>query len=304
MRWYKAQYKLKSWVASAWQSDTIFGHLCWGMLYLYGENKLKEFLESYEKATPPLLLSNGFPCDLLPLPLTAPPATDTTLSIADQREQFKQHKETRKGRYVTKDDFTRALKGEAVIPVSETGEIRRITLKNQLNRLTSTTGEEGQLYNFEEYHWPEVTIYLKVADSFTNTAEQLLHYLANSGYGKRKSIGYGEIESMNFEPSQGFEHPQNANAFVTLSNFVPAKDDPTQGYWHTTVKYGKMGEERASEDHAFKKPLIMLEAGSTLYDHPCHEYYGHMVTDLSFYADAVQYAFALPVPMVLPQPVI
>lgn len=129
---------------------------------------------------------------------------------------------------------------------------------------------------------------------------QLFQYITDTGYGKRKSIGYGQIESMIFEPFDGFKQPEKINGFVTLSNFVPSADDPTEGFWNMIIKYGKMGEEWAAEDWAFKKPLLMLEAGSTFYDMPCRDYYGCLVKDLNpHYSQAVQYAFGLPVPMSL-----
>ena len=304
MKWFRVKLSLKSWVASSWQSDTIFGHLCWGMRYLHGEEKLRAFIQKYNDGSPPLLLSNGFPVDFMPRPITDPLSIDPTLSLDKQREQFEDYKEVRKSQYLLPDEFDRAIGGETVLPSpdSKPDEKKRVTLKNQINRLTCTTGEEGTLYNFEEYYWSEVTIYLKLEDDFVDTAENLFQYIADTGYGKRKSVGYGQVESMTFEPFGGFNVPANANGFVTLSNFVPATNDPVHGNWQTIVKYGKMGEEYASEEHAFKKPLLMLEAGSTFYDAPCRECYGRLVRDLSgFYQQAVQYAFALPVPMMLPQ---
>jgi len=302
LRWYKAQFKLKSWFASAWQSDTIFGHLCWGMRYLYGEDKLEDFLKLYDGGMPPLLVSNGFPGEFLPQPITAPPAIDKSLTSDVQREKFRQHKKVRGNKWLTVDEFTHVLSGGIVIPPAESRaeKEKRVTLKNQLNRLTCTTGEGGKLYNFEERYWPEIIIYLKVSDDFIDMAKQLFQYVADTGYGKRKSIGYGHIESMSFEPFNGFKQPQKANGFVTLSNFVPSASDPTKGSWNVIVKYGKMGEEWASEDHVFKKPLLMLEAGSTFLDSPCRDYYGCLVRNLNpTYSQAVQYAFALPVPMVI-----
>jgi len=272
------------------------------MRYLHGEDKLQDFLKLYDAGTPPLLVSNGFPGEFLPQPITAPPAIDKSLTSDVQRDKFRQHKKVRGNKWLTVDEFARVLSGEIVKPLAETRAVeeKRITLKNQLNRLTCTTDEEHPLYNFEEHYCPKITIYLKVSDDFTDIANQLFQYVANTGYGKRKTIGYGQIESMSFETFNGFKQPQKANGFVTLSNFVPSASDPTQGSWNVIVKYGKMGEEWASEDHAFKKPLLMLEAGSTFYDMPCRDYYGCLVKDLNpIYKQAVQYAFALPVPMVI-----
>lgn len=302
MKWFKVKFRLKSWVASAWQSDTMFGHLCWAMRYLRGEGELRGFLQLYDKGTPPLLVSNGFPGDLLPKPITLPSAIERNLPLVEQREKFRQYKQVRGSRYLTLAEFNRAINGEMVTPSLETEprEQIRVTLKNQINRLTSTTSEGGTLYNFEEHYWPEITVYLRVSDDFIDTAKRLFQYVTDTGYGKRKSIGYGQIESMSFEPFEGFKQPQKANGFVTLSNFVPTAHDPTEGYWNVLVKYGKMGEEYASEDSAFKKPLLMLEAGSTFLDSPCRDYYGRLVRNLNpAYNQAVQYAFALPVPMVI-----
>lgn len=305
MKWYSIKLKLKSWVASAWQSDTIFGHLCWGMRYLHGEEQLRSFLELYSAGAPPLLVSNGYPGEFMPRPRAAPPRIDVDQPLKDQRQQFQQYKSAREVNYLSPEEFNRALNGETIVPSGESGprEARRVTLKNQLDRLTSTTGEQGALYNFEEYYWPEVTIYVKVEDEFLDTARSVFQYVADTGYGKRKSVGYGQIEAVSFEPFAGFRLPAQPNGFVTLSNFVPAKNDPLRGDWQTIIKYGKMGEEYASsEERVFKKPLLMLEAGSTFHDAPCREYYGRLVRHLNpDYPQAVQYAFALPVPMALPQ---
>ena len=303
MKWFRAKFKLKGWVASAWQSDTLFGHLCWGMRYLHGEEELKDFLRLYDDGTPPLLVSNGFPGELLPNPIMPPLSIERTLPLAEQREHFRHYKQARGSKYVTPAEFSRAINGEVIVPSPETKaeETVRITLKNQLNRLTNTTDEEHPLYNFEEHYWPEITVYLKVSDDFVDAAKKLFQYIADTGYGKRKSVGYGQIESVSFDTFEGFNQPQKANGFVTLSNFVPAANDPAMGCWNMIVKYGRMGEEWASEDNAFKKPLLMLEAGSTFLDSPTRDYYGCLVRNLNpAYHQAVQYALALPVPMVIP----
>src|SRR5439155_9245674 len=61
--------------ASPWQADTLWGHLCWMLVRRRGEPALLEFLDAYTQGDPPLVLSDGFPADLLPrllLPLTTP----------------------------------------------------------------------------------------------------------------------------------------------------------------------------------------------------------------------------------------
>jgi CRISPR-associated protein Csm4 len=289
---------MRSWTASAWQADTLFGHLCWGLRYLSGESELKHFLEDYEQKQPPLLLSNGFPGDFLPAPLLSVPSLDTSLTLEEQKRAYENIKARKKYRFLALSDFNRVINGqEATLEQPPVIESRRVTVKNQINRLTDTTGQEGSLFNFLEYFTPEITIYLKITDTFVSSAETLFRYIADTGYGKRKSIGYGQIEKYTFEPFTGFDIPSSANGFVSLSNFVPAASDPLQGNWRTITKYGKMGEEYSLEDNAFKKPLLMLEAGAAFYDCPVRSHYGCLVKNLNpLYTEAVQYAFALPVP--------
>ncbi|MBA7610625.1 hypothetical protein ES703_17837 [subsurface metagenome] len=305
MKWYLVRFGAESWMASAWQSDTIWGHLCWGLRYNYGEDALLEFIDAYEQGTPPLLVSNGFPEDMLPRPIVAELVSDEHKSLPERRQAFRERKGAKDIRFLTREEFAKAIQGDQLVPSLKVGvETTMVTLKNQISRLTSTTGAEGagQLFSFEQYRWVSISIYLKVADDFAERARELFQYLEQSGYGKRKSVGYGQVKLVSFEPVSGFPSPADANGFVTLSNFVPAAKDPTSGYWGAIVKYGKLGEEFAIEGNPFKKPLIMLTAGSTFYDSPCREHYGRLVRGLSpIHTDkVVQYGLALPVPMKLP----
>ena len=312
MQTFRVTYHLRSAVASAWQADTIFGHLCWALRYLDGEEALLRFLESYRNGEPPLLVSNGFPQGLLPRPLAPPSRRQPGASLEEQTKHFGRMKETRKITLLTLDEFNRAIKGEEVEPT--TGKIQpriNVTLKNQISRLTGTTGEEGNLFEFEETFWSQVdgnttraipvSIYLKIREGFEQQAKRLFAFVAEQGYGKRKSVGYGEIRSMEFEPFDGFDSPADANGFVTLSNFVPAESDPREGYWKVLIKYGKLGEEYAGEDNPFKRPLLMFTAGSVFIDPSPQQYYGRLVERISVSVSAaVQYGFAYPVPMRLP----
>jgi CRISPR-associated protein Csm4 len=300
--WYRIKFKMKSWTASSWQADTIFGHLCWGLRYLFGIPELERFLNGYDRGDPPLLLSNGFAGDFLPAPLLPSPSVDPALPLDEQKNEYEKLKTHKNIHFLSLSDFNRVINGqEPLLEEIPEVEVQRVTVKNQINRLTDTTGEEGSLYNFLEHFIPEVTIYLKVKEEFLSLVDTLFSYIADTGYGKRKSVGYGQIEDYTSEPFSGFEMPVKPSGFVSLSNFVPAPADPLRGYWRTITKYGRMGEEYALEDYAFKKPLMMLEAGSTFYDDVVRDYYGCLVKNLNpHYNEAVHYALALPVPISLP----
>ena len=53
------------------QADTIFGTICWAYKYLEGEDKLKIFLQAYDKE-PPLIISDGMPAGFFPKPVLKP----------------------------------------------------------------------------------------------------------------------------------------------------------------------------------------------------------------------------------------
>ena len=77
--------------------------------------------------------------------------------------------------------------------------------------------------------------------------------------------------------------------------------DPTEGYWGTAVKYGKLGEEGAASPQPFKRPLIRLTPGSCFYcAGEARLWYGRLVPGVATDSRVVQYAYAFPVGMRLP----
>jgi CRISPR-associated protein Csm4 len=71
MTTWKISWKPLSSLSTPLQSDTIFGHLCWAVNYLWAEkdkNKLTDFLNALKK-TPCLILSSAFPAGSLPKPV-------------------------------------------------------------------------------------------------------------------------------------------------------------------------------------------------------------------------------------------
>jgi CRISPR-associated protein Csm4 len=229
-----------------------------------------------------------------------------TLRKSERLQRQRRVKEQMHSTWLTLEDFNRVRRGE--IPLhpgaihDEPGVIaRNVTPKNQIDRITNTAGSEtGALYDMEELVLPKVTLYWLVANDHSNTVKEFLTDLCKSGYGKRKAVGYGQIASFTFELFSGFDDIPDANGFVSLSRFVPAPSDPTEGYWKTAVKYGKLGEELAYSENPFKRPLLMLECGSCLYDTPIGKRYGQLLSGLSVRPEVRDYAFAFPVPISLP----
>jgi len=311
MKTYHLKFTMRSATGSLWQADTLFGHLCWLLLWRAGDAKLQEWLDRYEAKDPPLILSDGFPGDLLPRPM---PIFQTASAVSKEEglRQAEQRKPLKKIAWLTLAEFAQIQQGQAFQP-SDTGNSQRqelakydpqVNFKNQINRNTNTTGNEGQLYPFEEHRWKEVSVYIRVADDAIDCVKQLFEDLQTSGYGKRKSVGYGQIESIKGwdNPFEGFGEVKNANALMSLSHFVPAPHDPLNGQWKTHVKYGKLGGEWATVETPFKKPLVRFTPGSWFYtSDPNKAWFGRMVKDISWHdpdnIKIVQYGMAFAVPM-------
>lgn len=254
-----------------------------------------DFLEPFKRGDPPFILSDGFPGQWLPKPMTA------EFVAAD----YENKKEFKKIEFIDFDTFNSIRFGQRCkVPLSET-PVSVVSLPhNTISRLTYTTLSEGGVYNLKEFVIQDVTIYCKVVSE--DWKERILKFfkdLSNTGYGRKKSIGKGQF-SIGEVHNVDFPEVKEANGFVTLSNFCPAEDDPTEGLYKTFVKYGKLGEEFTFCGNPFKRPLLMIRAGSVFKTgRGVKEFYGRIVQDGISPAkpEVVHYAYAFAVPIIYPE---
>ena len=72
------------------------------------------------------------------------------------------------------------------------------------------------------------------------------------------------------EAEKDLPNVDNPNAILVISSFVPAPNDPSDGYWEVYTKYGKLGEAsvnlplsgKAEDRNVFKSPITMLKPGA------------------------------------------
>lgn len=306
MDWYRIKLRLAAPTPSPWHADTIFGHLCWALAHVEGAAFMEDFLGLYGLGAPPVVISNGFPGDLLPRPLLTIRRQAAAGGTAEARLAFRQSKESRAASWLTREEFDALRLGGLVQAPARRPFRSRAALHNQIDRATSTTGKEGSLYTLEETYLAAeygdcITVYALVDPGFAACLGRCLAHLAATGYGKRKSAGYGAIAQATLEPFAGFAPVEGENGFIALSNFVPAAGDPTRGAWNTLVKRGKVAEEFALAGDPFKLPVLMLAAGSCFYDLPVRPYYGRLVPGVHpDLPQVVQYGLALAVSARLP----
>ncbi len=186
------------------------------------------------------------------------------------------------------------------IPKFESSEL---VAHNTISRMTGRVIEPGGFFGeIETYHTPDTKfeIYIKGNYFSPDDLQEIFQFIAQSGYGKDKSTGKGQLETKELIEFS-FGEPQNSNAFMSLSSFIPEKDDPINGYYELLTKYGKLGGDYAKSGfdskrlNPFKKPLIMLKSGSTFFTtNGEKEFYGQLLENIHQSDKIKHYGYAFP----------
>lgn len=322
---FKISLLQKSGLLTKLQSDTIFGHFCWRLREISGEQKLVDFLNLYEQGNPVFTLSDSFfesneniflPSILIPIQ----PKVSAKTKV-ERINEFIEYKDLKKKKFLNLQQFNLALNGK----VSELDSLVKYDKMEQpkyfeslrtsveINRSTFTS-KEGQLFSFAPSYIKKskfenkenetlVIVFIKIINEEVYNSyqcENILKEVFNTGFGKKKSSGYGHFETKDFvEFDNQFKEPDNSNGFVTLSNYLPSTSDKIKdAYYEMNIKYGKFGEERATGKNPFKKPIVMLQPGSCFMTDEKKDFYGRCTNPGEIskeYPDAVQngYCFSL-----------
>lgn len=324
MTTYRIHFKLSSSLRTPFHADTIFGHLCWALRYMMGEERLTEWLESFH--TSPTLISNAFPLGMFPRPLLPP----LSLQKLGKLKGFNPEELDLKIATILKGMKKIAFLCEEWIKEHQ-ASFSNATLscklyelaKESMNEKRKTVGSiaithntydrlngrvlEGSLYDWEETFYLQLNgesqsfWFLVRTDTLSKTEiENVLEFVAFSGFGADKTIGKGQLDitSIAEEPLPACP---NANAFISLSNFIPAKPDDLNGYYKPITKFGKLGGEWAAGRVPFKKPVVMLQAGAVIKDNTYSDskFYGKLQDQIHRQKEIVQYGRAFPFPICL-----
>ncbi|OQX70776.1 MAG: hypothetical protein B6D62_03595 [Candidatus Cloacimonas sp. 4484_275] len=296
MKTYKILWKIRSPLETELQSDTIFGHFCWALKFVYGEKKLLLFLDAL-KNNPVLVLSSAFPAGYFPFPSSLPISHSELKQLkeifaenfnSDSEIEFAKFKKNlKKVRWISYFHWKKFAAGFSVIELykemvenlSDSEDIwnnqkvlqeqplkrKKVTVThNQINRLNGTTSKENAgLFD-------EITVFYEknsVFESYLQTdfftmeeLSEIFGFISLNGFGKNKYTGKGrfDISLKTYE----FRKPENPNAWLLLSNTVPAEDDSRFCFYDGFMKFGKLGGSYAVEDSPFKYPIFMFRPGS------------------------------------------
>lgn len=313
---YTIKISLQSPIITPLQSDTLFGHICWAIRYLWGEKYLVDFLNQYHpEKTPPLFISNGFPDGYLPKPVL-PPVSQGDLDTILRKDRVS---DSYKIKSIKKTDLVpisilNTLQDEPISPEklfqkmydkknygavmgAEKSRISMTIRHNTVNRIKNRV-EEG-LYDLEEFFCHEGSnifcIYVKSDRFYRDEIERIFKFIGENGFGKDKNTGKGHFKVKSIEKRIDLPEWENPNSFMTLSSFIPAKTDPIKGYYNVLKKHGKLGGMYAN-GNPFKRPLLMFQAGSVFFDEPVKSTYGFLLQDVHHkHKDVRHYAYAFPI---------
>lgn len=292
---YKLTLSQKSGLLTELQSDTIFGHFCWRMKELSGEETLVEFLNFYKKRNPnPVFtISNSFferdGKVFLSNPLLPINSKKESKTKDEKINEFLNYKDSKKRKFLTLEQFNFALNAdyeklyEAVVndDTNQPKYIEDLRTSVEISRVTYSS-KESQLFSYSPFYIQEeiinsskqiftetkTIIFIKIIDknSFEKyNCKDLIKEVFNIGFGKKKSSGYGEFEVIDFKEYNEFKEPVDSNGFITLSNYLPSTDDNLtlkNSYYGLNIKYGKFGEELSLSENPFKRPIVFMIPGS------------------------------------------
>jgi CRISPR-associated protein Csm4 len=298
----KLNLKLKSGLLSELHADMIFGHFAWRFKDKFGEEKLEEFLQHYENNEPIFTISDGlFEKEgklFFPKPLKLTPAKFNATNKKERIIQFLKQKETKGKKLITLEElnlylngrleeFEKALAETNVAPPQFVTDLR---VSVEIDRETLRS-KEGQLFAYHPKYLPEdtsIVILIKILNAQKwneYSCEGIFKDVFEIGYGKKKSAGYGQFETIgNLEEFNGFEEPTDSNGFISLSHYLPANTDGLKdAYYDINVKYGKFGEEKSDSQNPFKPPMLFMVPGSCFITETKKDFYGRVIKGISDY---------------------
>lgn len=305
---YRIILKPKTGIATPLLADTIWGHLA-NWIVLNKPEAKNDFFNLYVVNKPIVIFSDGFPAliksdgkivQYLPKPADFDILSYKYFAEKEENNAGKDKldkKKIKKAEFVSlevlKNAFNKSEGNENSFISYLFSEYNKdfeenqpvidsvVILKNAVPRYGSS---DTQIFGIEakylkqiksdkdkkenEYAW---TIFAKVDEQQNIIDKNILKEFLTLGYGKKKNVGFGQFEDIKVEEIDNLQLCQKPNAILCLSSFVPAQNDPTDGFWKTFVKYGKMGEvayfaldefKDAENKNPFKNPILLIKSGA------------------------------------------
>ena len=299
MTTWKISWKPLSSLSTPLQSDTIFGHLCWAINYLWEEkdkNKLTDFLSALQE-TPCLVLSSAFQEGHLPKP-SIPIGNKHLDEVKKNLKKCKELKEItdleisivlkriKKDNWIDRKALTdnenvynvseeliskaqdtalKILESRGTRIHSPKKEEGMIEFHNMIDRITGTTSGSGELFASPTVFYKDICFESWLDTDYFNESEikDIFHFIEQNGFGKDKNTGKGKFE-ITVEEFHWQDCPKN-NAYLNLSNMVPCASDSPIASYNSKTKFGKVGGDYATSKTPFKYPIYIIEPGAVFF---------------------------------------
>lgn len=264
----------------ALHSDTLFGAFCWSYGYQYGEDALlSDVISPAIHNEPAVIFSNGFMHGNVPMPMGV-----KDQSIAERRSEsdkrkirlnYAKVKKLKKATLISVDAF-KQLQNGADIRISEhqsSNQTENIVYQhNAVDRedgIVKKTDDGSHLFSVTESYDAsgegyDVYILTRLEKG---RLEKVVSMMLQLGIGGKKSTGQGAFRMKNpLTTCNDLLDVNKATHYVTISNYIPDKDDPTDGWYKTDTKYARLDREYANSEYPFKKPFIYIRTGAVFKD--------------------------------------
>lgn len=263
-----------------WQSDTIYGHILWGIFLMFGEEELKNIIEDFKNFKSPFIVSDGFIDGKMPFIRKQSVKRESNKKFAEKlnmslAEIIKKRKIINKISVINFDEFNK-LRGnytneqfifEKLNEVNNKKEklfYQTTVMHNIINRQTGSTTENGLFFSNETFTDKDIYIFIKLREDYSaEKLKKVLEFIEKNGYGKKTSIGKGQFKTISFEKFDKFPTVENADGFIVLSNYIPKEFDYEKVVYEIPlVKFGKISSLGENADIPFKKPFACFRTGS------------------------------------------
>lgn len=287
---FKIKIKLLSALVTPLMADTIWGHICYGILFNEGEEQLTEFLSFYKNTdanfSPPLVLSTPFPEGMIPLPkMLYEKEEEMNLEKYNKIKRKKNIKYIPFEKLMNKEKINISVFLEEQIEKEKKNEGMNIKfqkntrMRNSIDRILGTTAEDS-IFQIEEiwysnYYevnhnkiYKDIIFDIYVLSIYDKEITKKLFKMGFSlGYGADASTGKGKIEVL--DDIEDFNFPQDGNIGLALAPFVPTKNEyenfgKQRGLFaETWTKYPKVHNSNPKMTNPFKKPIVFYKEGAT-----------------------------------------
>jgi CRISPR-associated protein Csm4 len=291
MKLYKIPIIPTSTFATTLRGDTLFGQICWAILYEFGKDTLSKLLKPYREGEKPfLIVSDAFPKGYLPKP---------NMPSRFLNEKAEDKKLNRKKLWLTLDELTKKeyinAKTDKEIKNSDKNEL---SIHNALNYKTFHTGDGFDPHSLNVTYLGHKDIYFLIDESQLSFEDfiKVFKLISDMGYGKKTTIGKGRFD-YNQEDIQSIELDNHSKTFMSLSPFSPKGIELKNIYYNPFTRFGKFGASRAYKN-PFKKPILLADVASVIEFNELqkYQYLGKAINGLSTipeYSDTVHQGYTI-----------